>query len=358
MCKLVKNPVVTLLLAAVLVVGCTATLKGSIALVVSLLITLVLSAVVLSGLNKLLTKDIRLLAIIIVMVTSSTVACLLVNSFLPAGYKLVSTYLAVLAVDLAVFVNDSPALKNSSINSPSLNQDDKTPLISSNSNFFESKQSTPSFHLDQFCPSKQSSQKTLFSQQEECNDFCTFFYNYKSKLNVSNKTSNKSTSVRTSRERFKSRKESTSSKIIPIRREKSKCKTCSAFGLRSKTNEVNISQAAKSDELNISLIKYEGDDNKQDEQNPNSSDSLNNESGDTNTFFGKEKTKKSLFSLHSTPFEVLKNEDTELDDELEKDHIFGSKSKKKKDWLNELDWDVDTMECYDISENDDDEEED
>ena len=105
MCKLVKNPVVTLLLAAVLVVGCTATLKGSIALVVSLLITLVLSAVVLSGLNKLLTKDIRLLAIIIVMVTSSTVACLLVNSFLPVGYKLVSTYLAVLAVDLAVFVN-------------------------------------------------------------------------------------------------------------------------------------------------------------------------------------------------------------------------------------------------------------
>ena len=70
MCKLVKNPVVTLLLAAVLVVGCTATLKGSIALVVSLLITLVLSAVVLSGLNKLLTKDIRLLAIIIVMVTT------------------------------------------------------------------------------------------------------------------------------------------------------------------------------------------------------------------------------------------------------------------------------------------------
>ena len=238
--------------------------------------------------------------------------------------------------NLAVFVNDSPALKNSSINSPSLNQDDKTPLISSNSNFFESKQSTPSFHLAQFCPSKQSSQKTLFSQQEECNDFCTFFYNYKSKLNVSNKTSNKSTSVRTSRERFKSRKESTSSKIIPIRREKSKCKTCSAFGLRNKTNEVNISQAAKSDELNISLIKYEGDDNKQDEQNPNSSDSLNNESGDTNTFFGKEKTKKSLFSLHSTPFEVLKNEDAELDDELEKDHIFGSKSKKKKDWLNEI----------------------
>ncbi|MGN1399328.1 MAG: Rnf-Nqr domain containing protein [Erysipelotrichaceae bacterium] len=105
MCKLVKNPVVTLFLAAVLVVGCTASLKGAVALVVALLITLVLAALVLSALNKILTKDIRLLAIIIVTVTASTVASLLVNAFLPTGYKLVSTYLAVLAVDLSVFVS-------------------------------------------------------------------------------------------------------------------------------------------------------------------------------------------------------------------------------------------------------------
>lgn len=103
--SVVKNPVVVLFLATVFVVGSTASLKGAIPMAISALLTLVLSSVILAALNKTLTKDIRLIAIILVVVTVSSVSQILMNAFFYSGYQLVSTYIAVLAVDLAIFTN-------------------------------------------------------------------------------------------------------------------------------------------------------------------------------------------------------------------------------------------------------------
>ncbi len=103
--SIMNNPTFILFLATAVVVGSTATLKGALTMSISVLLVLVLSSLLLTLLNKVITDDIRFISTVIIVAGTASLVQMLMNAFLPAGYKMVSLYLAVLAVDLSVFAN-------------------------------------------------------------------------------------------------------------------------------------------------------------------------------------------------------------------------------------------------------------
>ena len=193
----------------------------------------------------------------------------------------------------------------------------KSKLLTQNSNNSNINNNlSSSIHLNKN-PSKQSSKKTFLSQEEQ--DFCALFLNYKSKLNVSNKTGSERSGS------YKSRRESrfitshSSNKSI-IRPDTCKSKTYKGLGFNgfqqnSNNDSIILPNLKNLDDFENSVIDFENDEkNEQDNSsiqksqdiNSNSiSESPNNSSGDPCIFFGyeKEKTKKSLFSLHSSTYD-------------------------------------------------------
>jgi len=97
--------VVALFLGATSLVGATATVNGALTMGVAVVAVLLISSLIKLVLKKMIAGKIEIAANIVIYAFVTTLVAMLLNAFMSSGYKLVSLYIAVLAVDLLVWTN-------------------------------------------------------------------------------------------------------------------------------------------------------------------------------------------------------------------------------------------------------------
>ena len=111
---MMNNPMLVLFLATTITVGSTSSVKGALAMAVAVILVLLLSSLILSLLNQFIDDDIRFITSLIVVSGTASLVQMLLAAFLPSGYKMISLYVAILAVDLSIYYNNK-TLKNESV---------------------------------------------------------------------------------------------------------------------------------------------------------------------------------------------------------------------------------------------------
>ena len=111
---MMNNPMLVLFLATTITVGSTSSVKGALAMAVAVILVLLLSSLILSLLNKFIDDDIRFITSLIVVSGTASLVQMLLAAFLPSGYKMISLYVAILAVDLSIYYNNK-TLKDENI---------------------------------------------------------------------------------------------------------------------------------------------------------------------------------------------------------------------------------------------------
>lgn len=106
---ILENPVLVLFLGACPAMAQTANVISALGMGVAVLLVLLLSAMLISALRRLIPERAKLPAYVLIIAGLVSVIQLLMNAFLPSVYQMMGVYLAVIAVDLAVFANGEKA---------------------------------------------------------------------------------------------------------------------------------------------------------------------------------------------------------------------------------------------------------
>lgn len=101
--KMTVNPMWVLFLGACPALGATATLKGALAMGITVLVVMLLSALVMTLLRRILPERSILAAAILTAALFASGAQLVLHAMLPSVYKTLGVYLAVAAVNLLIF---------------------------------------------------------------------------------------------------------------------------------------------------------------------------------------------------------------------------------------------------------------
>ncbi len=105
------NPVLVLFLGACPALALTADVRSALAIGLAVLAVMLLSSLVMGALSKLIPQGARLAAGVLVTAAFASAADMLMNAYLPGTYKMMSLYLAVVAVDLLAFGSVENAAK-------------------------------------------------------------------------------------------------------------------------------------------------------------------------------------------------------------------------------------------------------
>lgn len=105
------NPVLVLFLGACPALALTADVRSALAIGLAVLAVMLLSSLVIGALRKLMPQSARLAAGVLVTAAFASAADMLMNAYLPGTYKMMSLYLAVVAVDLLAFGSAENAAK-------------------------------------------------------------------------------------------------------------------------------------------------------------------------------------------------------------------------------------------------------
>ena len=105
------NPVLVLFLGACPALALTADVRSALAIGLAVLAVMLLSSLVIGALRKLIPQSARLAAGVLVTAAFASAADMLMNAYLPGTYKMMSLYLAVVAVDLLAFGSAENAAK-------------------------------------------------------------------------------------------------------------------------------------------------------------------------------------------------------------------------------------------------------
>ena len=105
------NPVLVLFLGACPALALTADVRSALAIGLAVLAVMLLSSLVMGALSKLIPQGARLAAGVLVTAAFASAADMLMNAYLPGTYKMMSLYLAVVAVDLLAFGSAENAAK-------------------------------------------------------------------------------------------------------------------------------------------------------------------------------------------------------------------------------------------------------
>lgn len=105
------NPVLVLFLGACPALALTADVRSALAIGLAVLAVMLLSSLVMGALSKLIPQSARLAAGVLVTAAFASAADMLMNAYLPGTYKMMSLYLAVVAVDLLAFGAGENAVK-------------------------------------------------------------------------------------------------------------------------------------------------------------------------------------------------------------------------------------------------------
>lgn len=105
------NPVLALFLGACPALALTADVRSALAIGLAVLAVMLLSSLVMGALSKLIPQGARLAAGVLVTAAFASAADMLMNAYLPGTYKMMSLYLAVVAVDLLAFGSAENAAK-------------------------------------------------------------------------------------------------------------------------------------------------------------------------------------------------------------------------------------------------------
>ena len=105
------NPVLVLFLGACPALALTADVRSALAIGLAVLAVMLLSSLVMGALSKLIPQGARLAAGVLVTAAFASAADMLMNACLPGTYKMMSLYLAVVAVDLLAFGSAENAAK-------------------------------------------------------------------------------------------------------------------------------------------------------------------------------------------------------------------------------------------------------
>ena len=105
------NPVLVLFLGACPALALTADVRSALAIGLAVLAVMLLSSLVIGALRKLIPQSARLAAGVLVTAAFASAADMLMNAYLPGTYKMMSLYLAVVAVDLLAFGSGENAVK-------------------------------------------------------------------------------------------------------------------------------------------------------------------------------------------------------------------------------------------------------
>lgn len=97
------NPVLVLFLGACPALALTTDVRSALAIGLAVLAVMLLSSLVIAALAKLIPQGARLAAGVLVTAAFASAADMLMNAYLPGTYKMMSLYLAVVAVDLLAF---------------------------------------------------------------------------------------------------------------------------------------------------------------------------------------------------------------------------------------------------------------
>lgn len=105
------NPVLVLFLGACPALALTADVRSALAIGLAVLAVMLLSSLVMGALSKLIPQGARLAAGVLVTAAFASAADMLMNAYLPGTYKMMSLYLALVAVDLLAFGAGENAVK-------------------------------------------------------------------------------------------------------------------------------------------------------------------------------------------------------------------------------------------------------
>ena len=105
------NPVLVLFLGACPALALTTDVRSALAIGLAVLAVMLLSSLVIAALAKLIPQGARLAAGVLVTAAFASAADMLMNAYLPGTYKMMSLYLAVVAVDLLAFGSGENAVK-------------------------------------------------------------------------------------------------------------------------------------------------------------------------------------------------------------------------------------------------------
>ena len=105
------NPVLVLFLGACPALALTADVRSALAIGLAVLAVMLLSSLVIGALRKLIPQRARLAAGVLVTAAFASAADMLMNAYLPGTYKMMSLYLALVAVDLLAFGSAENAAK-------------------------------------------------------------------------------------------------------------------------------------------------------------------------------------------------------------------------------------------------------
>jgi len=105
------NPVLVLFLGACPALALTADVRSALAIGLAVLAVMLLSSLVIGALRKLIPQGARLAAGVLVTAAFASAADMLMNAYLPGTYKMMSLYLALVAVDLLAFGSAENAAK-------------------------------------------------------------------------------------------------------------------------------------------------------------------------------------------------------------------------------------------------------
>ena len=105
------NPVLVLFLGACPALALTADVRSALAIGLAVLAVMLLSSLVIGALRKLIPQSARLATGVLVTAAFASAADMLMNAYLPGTYKMMSLYLAVVAVDLLAFGSAENAAK-------------------------------------------------------------------------------------------------------------------------------------------------------------------------------------------------------------------------------------------------------
>ena len=105
------NPVLVLFLGGCPALALTADVRSALAIGLAVLAVMLLSSLVMGALSKLIPQGARLAAGVLVTAAFASAADMLMNAYLPGTYKMMSLYLAVVAVDLLAFGSAENAAK-------------------------------------------------------------------------------------------------------------------------------------------------------------------------------------------------------------------------------------------------------
>ena len=101
--KMTVNPMWVLFLGACPALGATGTLKGAVAMGVTVLAVMLLTALVTALLRRILPERALIAATVLTAALFTSAAQLVLHAVLPSVYKMLGVYLAVAAVNLLVF---------------------------------------------------------------------------------------------------------------------------------------------------------------------------------------------------------------------------------------------------------------